>query len=139
MIVADTNVISYLLLPTTYTESVEALFQLDSNWVAPVLWRSEFRNVLALYLRKEIITLEKALHLQEQAESIMSNNEYAVSSSQVLALINDSNCSSYDCEFIALAHHLNTRLVTQDKKLLKEFPSTAISVSDHLGAYTGEH
>ncbi len=137
MIVADTNVISYLLLPTTYTESVEALFQLDSNWVAPVLWRSEFRNVLALYLRKEIITLEKALQLQEQAESIMSNNEYDVSSSQVLALINDSNCSSYDCEFIALAHHLNTRLVTQDKTLLKEFPSTAISVSDQLGAYTG--
>jgi len=136
MIVADTNVISYLLLPTSYTESVDALFRLDSNWVAPVLWKSEFRNVLALYLRKEIITLEKALQLQDQAESIMSNNEFDVSSSQVLALVNESNCSSYDCEFVALAHHLNTRLVTQDKKLLKEFPSTAIAVSDYLGTYT---
>ncbi|WP_230990916.1 hypothetical protein [Bathymodiolus platifrons methanotrophic gill symbiont] len=28
------------------------------------MWKSEFRNVLALYLRKKIITFEKALQLQ---------------------------------------------------------------------------
>ena len=135
MIVADTNIISYLLLPTSYTELVDALYELDSDWVAPLLWKSEFRNVLALYLRKEIITLGKALRLQEKAESIMIHNEFDVSSSQVLALINESNCSSYDCEFVALAHHLNILLVTQDKKVLKEFPSTAITVSDYLCSY----
>jgi len=59
MIVADTNIISYLLLPTSYSDSVDILYKLDPNWVAPLLWKSEFRNVLALYLRKEIITLEK--------------------------------------------------------------------------------
>jgi predicted nucleic acid-binding protein len=138
MIVADTNIISYLLLPTSYTELVDDLYQLDSNWVAPILWKSEFRNVLALYLRKKIITLEKALQLQEQAESIMARNEYDVSSSQVLALINESACSAYDCEFVALSHHLNTRLITQDKKILKEFPSTAITVSDYLARYTNK-
>ncbi|HHI91927.1 MAG TPA: PIN domain-containing protein [Gammaproteobacteria bacterium] len=135
MIVADTNIISYFLLPTSYTESIDTLYQLDSNWVAPVLWRSEFRNVLALYLRKKIVTLEKALQLQEKAESIMVQNEFDVSSSQVLALINESNCSAYDCEFVALAHHLNIRLVTQDKKILKEFPSTAITISDYIDNY----
>lgn len=135
MIVADTNIISYFLLPTSYTESIDTLYQLDSNWVAPVLWRSEFRNVLALYLRKKIVTLEKALQLQEKAESIMVQNEFDVSSSQVLALINESNCSAYDCEFVALAHHLNIRLVTQDKKILKELPSTAITISDYIDNY----
>jgi len=132
MIVADTNIISYLLLPTAYSESVDALFKLDPNWVAPLLWKSEFRNVLALYLRKNIINFGKALLLQETAESIMSRNEFDVLSPQVIALINESNCSSYDCEFIALAHHLNIPLVTQDKKILKEFPSTAITVADFL-------
>jgi len=132
MIVADTNIISYLLLPTSYTESVESLYKVDSNWSAPILWKSEFRNVMALYLRKKIITLEKAMQLQETAESIIVQNDYDVSSSQVLALIDDSNCSSYDCEFVALAHHFDTKLVTQDKKILREFPSTAISVSDFL-------
>jgi predicted nucleic acid-binding protein len=132
MIVADTNIISYLLLPTSYSNSVDDLYKQDSNWAAPTLWKSEFRNVLALYLRKRIITLEKALQLQETAESIMVNSEFDVSSSRVLALVEESNCSSYDCEFVALAHHLNTQLITQDKKILKEFPSTAISIADFL-------
>lgn len=132
MIVVDTNIISYLLLPTSYSDSVDNLYKIDADWVAPTLWKSEFRNVLALYLRKRVITLEKALQLQEAAESIMVNSEFDVSSSRVLALVEESNCSSYDCEFVALAHHLNTQLLTQDKKLLREFPSTAISVADFL-------
>ncbi len=132
MIVADTNIITYLLLPTSYTNSVDSLYKIDSDWAAPALWKSEFRNVLALYLRKKIITLEKALQLQDIAESIMAQNEFDISSSQVLALVEKSNCSSYDCEFIALANQLNIQLVTQDKKVLKEFPSSAISVSDFL-------
>jgi len=136
MIVADTNIISYLLLPTTYSNSVDSLYQLDSNWTAPILWRSEFRNVLALYLRKKIIGLDKALQLQDSAESIMTHNEFEISSSQVLSLVDKSNCSSYDCEFIALAHHLNIPLITQDKKILREFPSTAMSVANHLAKKT---
>ena len=132
MIVTDTNVISYLLLPTTYSESVDALYKADSDWTAPLLWKSEFRNILALYLKKKVISLEKALQLQDAAESLMAPNEFDVSSSQVLSLVNESNCSAYDCEFVALAHHLNTKLVTQDKIILKEFPSTAIAVADFL-------
>ncbi|VAX12131.1 hypothetical protein MNBD_GAMMA24-1966 [hydrothermal vent metagenome] len=132
MIIADTNIISYLLLPTSYTASVECLYEIDPDWSAPILWKSEFRNVMALYLRKKIITLEKAMQLQDTAESMIIQNEYDLSSSQVLSLIDESNCSSYDCEFVALAHHFDTKLLTQDKKILKEFPSTAISVSDFL-------
>ncbi len=132
MIVADTNIISYFLLPTPYSNSVDSLYQLDSNWTAPILWKSEFRNVLALYLRKKIIGLDKALQLQDSAESIMTHNEFDISSSQVLSLVDKSNCSSYDCEFIALAHHLNIPLITQDKKTLREFPSTAMSVANYL-------
>ena len=63
----------------------------------------------------------------------MAQNEFDVSSAQVLALIEKSNCSSYDCEFVALAQHLNIQLVTQDKKVLREFPSVAIPVLDYIG------
>ncbi|HEC28896.1 MAG TPA: PIN domain-containing protein [Gammaproteobacteria bacterium] len=132
MIIADTNIISYLLLPTSYTDSVESLYKIDPDWAAPILWKSEFRNVMALYLRKKIISLEKAMQIQDTAESIIIQNEYDVSSSQILTLIDESNCSSYDCEFVALAHHFDTKLVTQDKTILRVFPSTAISVSDYL-------
>ena len=62
----------------------------------------------------------------------MSHNEFDVSSAQVLALVEKSNCSSYDCEFVALAQHLNIKLVTQDKKVLREFPSVAITVVNFI-------
>jgi len=132
MIVADTNIISYLLLPTSFSSSVDALYKIDPHWVAPILWKSEFRNVLALYLRKKLVTFEKAIQIQDSAELLMKDNEYNVTSSQVLSLITKSSCSSYDCEFIALAQHLNIKLVTQDKKLLGEFPSCAISIDEFI-------
>jgi len=132
MIVADTNIISYLLLPTSYSEAADKLYKADPVWAAPFLWKSEYRNVLALYLRKGILTFDKALQLQEMAESIMICHEYDAASTQILSLINESTCSSNDCEFVALANYLGVKLVTQDKKLLREFPAVAIGLEDYL-------
>jgi len=108
------------------------LYKIDSHWVAPTLWKSKFRNVLALYLRKELITFEKAIQLQDSAELMMADNEYNVTSSQVLSLVTKSTCSAYDCEFISLAQHLNVKLVTQDKKVLREFSSCAVSIDEFI-------
>jgi len=132
MIVADTNIITYLLLPSSHSDDIDALYRADPDWAVPPLWRSEFRNVLALYLRKKIITLEQAVRLMQNAHSVLAHNEFTVSSTEVLTLVDNSNCSAYDCEFVALAHTLEIRLVTQDKKVLREFPETAVSVSDFL-------
>ncbi|HEY8035645.1 MAG TPA: type II toxin-antitoxin system VapC family toxin [Methylobacter sp.] len=123
MIVADTNIISYLFLPTVYSERASRLYQIDSNWAAPSLWRSEFRNVLALYLRQRIITLTEALLIQEEAEALMADHEFTVTSVQVLTLTDSGSCSAYDCEFVALAKQLDVKLVTQDKKYCANFPN----------------
>lgn len=48
MIVADTNIISYLFLPTAYSAKTSRLYLQEAEWAAPSLWRSEFRNVLTL-------------------------------------------------------------------------------------------
>ena len=133
MIVADTNIITYLLLPSSYSDDLDALYKAEPDWAVPTLWRSEFRNVLALYLRKEIITLKQAIRLVQSADSVVAHNEFTVSSTEVLTLVDKSSCSAaYDCEFVALAHTLEIQLVTQDKKILREFPKTAVSVSDFL-------
>lgn len=132
MIVADTNIISYLFLPTNFSEKASQLFQVDSDWVAPELWRSEFRNVLALYMRQNVISLIDALTLQEEAESLMIDREFALPSIAVMNLVANSTCSAYDCEFVALARQLSVKLVTQDKKLLREFPETAVSIDVFL-------
>lgn len=130
MIVADTNIISYLFLPTVYSEKASRLYLQDAEWASPSLWRSEFRNVLAFYMRQQVITLAEALIIQEEAESLMADHEFTVTSVQVLTLIDGSRCSSYDCEFVALAKQLSVKLVTQDKIILREFPEVALSLDD---------
>ena len=129
MIVVDSNVLTYLYLPSEFTAAAEALLEKDSDWAAPILWRSEFRNILAGFLRRKAITFEQAISLQREAESLLAGAEYEVESSAVLELVRDSDCSAYDCEFIALAMKLDTKLVTMDKKLLRAFPKRAIALS----------
>ena len=125
MIVVDTNILAYLYLPTEHALKVEALLANDPEWIAPTLWRSEFRNVLALYLRKNLLTFDQALAIQTEAESLLQDNEFVVNSLDVLQLVQNSECSAYDCEFVALAKHMNVHLITMDKKILKNFPDIA--------------
>jgi len=129
MIVVDSNVLAYLYLPGEYTAAAEALLEQDSDWAAPILWRSEFRNILAGYMRRKAITFEQAKSLQREAESLLEGAEFEVESSAVFELVRDSDCSAYDCEFIALAMKLDTKLITMDKKLLRAFPRLAIALS----------
>ncbi|MBN4054335.1 type II toxin-antitoxin system VapC family toxin [Nitrospira defluvii] len=128
MIVVDTNIIAAFYLPTTYSKKAGDLYKYESQWTAPLLWKSEFRNVLALYMRKKLVTLEQALQIQEAAESLLANNEFEIPSSRLLPLIQKSACSGYDCEFVVLADQLGTRLVTQDKQVIKTFPKIALSI-----------
>ena len=130
MIVVDTNVISYLYLSGERSRQAEQLFSLDPHWCAPVLWRSEFRSVLSQYLRKNLLTFEEVLLILQQAEDLLSDNEYEVPSAHIIQMVNSSDCSAYDCEFVALARYLGVPLITADKKLLREFPDIAKSL-DH--------
>ena len=126
MIVVDTNVLAYLYLPGEFTSAAEALLEHDPHWTAPILWRSEFRNILAGYMRRKSVTFDQAHTLQGEAEHLLAGSEYEVDSLRVLELVRDSDCSAYDCEFIALAQRLETKLVTMDAKLLKAFPNVAV-------------
>jgi predicted nucleic acid-binding protein len=128
VIVVDTNVIAYLMLKGEHTAHAEAVFNRDSDWVVPYLWRSEFRNILALYLRQGYLALTNAKLIVKEAESLMQAKECEVQSMQVLDLVESSKCSAYDCEFVVLAQQLGVPLVTSDKKLLTEFPSNAVSM-----------
>jgi predicted nucleic acid-binding protein len=131
MIVVDTNIIGYLFLTSERSSQVEDALLKDPNWVAPLLWRSEFRNVLAFYIRKKILTLEDANRIMDEATSLMLGHEYEIASLRVLSLVANSTCSVYDCEFVALAQDLRIPVVTVDKQILEQFPNQAISL-DHF-------
>lgn len=132
MIVVDTNIVSYLYIFSEHSEQSERLLAFDSDWVAPTLWRSEYRNVLALHLRKNLLGLDEVLLIIHQAEKIFSHGEYEISSAHIMQLVASSNCSAYDCEFVALAQHLNVPLITADKQLLSKFPNVAGNINSYI-------
>ena len=132
MIVVDTNVIGYLFLSSEQSIAAEQALKKDSEWAAPILWRSELRNVLALYLRKNLVTLQQAQSIMNSALDLMRGREYEVSSYEVLRLASESKCSANDCEFIAAATDLKVSLVTVDRQLLREFPSVAVSLKSFI-------
>jgi predicted nucleic acid-binding protein len=129
MIVVDSNVLAYLYLPCEYTAAAETFLEQDPDWAAPILWRSEFRNILAGYMRRKTISFEQANSLQKEAESLLEGAEFEVDSRTVLELVRDSDCSAYACEFVALALKLETKLLTMDKKLLRAFPQRAMALT----------
>lgn len=131
MIVVDTNVIAYLWIPGAHTVHAERVFQGDPEWISPVLWRSEFRNVLAGYIRRKWMAFEVAGQMMEEAEKAMEGREYTVKSEAVFDLVKKSNCSAYDCEFVAVAKDLEVDLITTDKKILSAFPETARALNTY--------
>ncbi len=134
MIVVDSNVIGYLYLTSLRSSQAEQLLRKDAYWAAPLLWRSELRNVLALYIRKQLLSLEAAQEVMEEAINLMMGQEYEVVSLQVLSLVAKSSCSAYDCEFVALAQDLGVELVTVDKQILDQFPHIAVSLDKYVAS-----
>lgn len=132
MIVADTNLIVYLLVRGQDTPDAERAYSIDRDWVAPSLWRSEFRNALTLFLRQGFLGLDEAAWHVASAERLMQGKSYEVDSIRVLALTMQSGCSAYDCEFATLAQQLGVPLVTSDRRLAAKFRPTAILLREFV-------
>lgn len=130
MIVVDSNIVAYMYLPGEFTASAERLLELEPEWAAPLLWRSELRNILALYIRKKLLDFDQAFRIQREAEALLADHEYDVDSFEVLKLARDSGCSAYDCEFVSLAMRLDVKLVTEDAKLRNAFPTITMALSE---------
>ena len=132
MIVVDTNLIVYFYMFGEYTELAAQVYAKEPVWIAPYLWRSEFRNTSLFYLRKGLLTLPQLLQISEAAEIMMHDNEFHVPTSEILQLASTSSCSAYDCEFVALAQECGVPLITADKKVLSAFPNVALSPAQFI-------
>jgi len=132
VIVVDTNVVAYLWLPGELTTAAERVLSADAEWAAPLLWRSEFRSVLAGAVKRRLCSLERAVELAQAAEGHLKGREFAVGSATVLALAAESGCSAYVCEFVALATNLGVSLVTNDHQVLRAFSTLAVPLSRYV-------
>ncbi len=132
MIVIDSNVIVPLLITTDKSSISETVIQKDSSWISATLVKSEVKSALTLYFRKGLISADSLTQLNYNLELILSKRLYETDSDLHLNSIISSNCSSYDCEFVALARAFNCQLITWDKNVLSEFPQIAIKPEDFL-------
>ena len=119
-------------MASPHSAAADAAWAKDADWILPILWRSEFRNVLAGSIRRRSLTDEEAIGIANLAETMLSQKEFTVSTAAVLRLVSRSHCSAYDCEFVALAYSEGVRLLTVDRQILTEFPEVAISLEKFI-------
>lgn len=126
MIVVDANLIGNLLIESEHSSLAIQVFEKDPDWYAPILWQSEVRSIVTSNFRYNRLPLEKALQVMDEAHGLMVDHERYVSSNFVLELVAASKCTSYDCEYVALAQEMKLNLVTFDKQVVEAFPRIAI-------------
>ena len=109
MIVVDTNVLVHFSIESGQSSFARALFYVDPVWYAPYLWRSEFRNALALKMRHEGLQIDGALRTLHEVEIQMFDRERFADPDHIMQLVSSSTCTAYDCEFVALAQESASR------------------------------
>lgn len=136
MIVVDNDVISYfwIRMDTERASLAQDVRERDPDWVAPRVWRSEFRNVLRGYMSGGYMTLAEAIDYARRAEEDLRESTRSVPTRRVLQLVDETDHSAYDCEYVALAQELNVTLVTGDRAVADLFPDTAVLLERYARA-----
>jgi predicted nucleic acid-binding protein len=134
MIVVDSNVIAYCWIHGARTAAAHRLRRLDADWHAPVLWRSELRNILAGYWRDGSLDADQVRRIMQAAEAGLAGREHHLPSNRIFEVLEAKRLSAYDAEFVALAAILDVTLVTEDRAILTAFPDRAISIEAAIEA-----
>jgi predicted nucleic acid-binding protein len=128
MIVVDTNVVVYLMIEGEKTAMAQRTFRQDPNWLVPSLWRHEFLNVLATYVRHGGIEIDEAIDIWQSSTRLFSTGEREVNMPHALRLASHHDISAYDAQYAALAMEMSVPYVTEDRRILKTFPNIALSM-----------
>ena len=140
MIVVDAMNLGYLLLShPSFSEDVREMARVDDEWCAPPLWRSELRNTFMQHVRASDpdipgsdLTFSGAVERMRAAEALIGERTFDVKSEPVLRLADESGCTAYDCEYIALAQRLDIPLITYDEPVLETFPEIALRPTEFI-------
>jgi len=132
VIVVDTNLIVQTVLPGESHEVALEVAARDPEWVAPALWRSELRNVLATAMRVRGLRLSGAVAAFEAADRLVTDFDLGESTEACLALAARGRISGYDAEFVLVAERLGKALVSGDRKLAKAFPGRVLTPEEFV-------
>jgi predicted nucleic acid-binding protein len=132
VIVADTNLVAYLLIEGTQTALAKAVWEKDSQWMLPTIWRSEFLNVLTTSVRADVLTLQQAHNTWHVALTIFGRSEVEAQGEDVLDRAAERKLSAYDAQFAVAASDLDVSLVTLDRRLLAACADVAVTPEQFL-------
>jgi predicted nucleic acid-binding protein len=127
LIVADTNLVAYLLIEGERSDVARAVWAKDARWMLPTLWRSEFLNVLTTSVRAHVLSLADAQQTWQVAIAIFDQSEVEPSGTAVLKTASERSLSAYDAQFVVAAADLGVPLVTSDRRILNACPDLAVS------------
>ena len=132
MIVVDVNIVAYFFIEGDKTGQARELRGSDSNWLLPPLWRHEFLNVLATFVREGGASIDDAQMLYHDSVELLKDAERDVDMPAALRLASSVRISAYDAQYIVLAAALDTVCVTEDRRLQRIFAGTAFGMQDFL-------
>ncbi len=132
MIVVDVNVVAYFFIDGEKTGLARQLRRFDADWVLAPLWRHEFLNVLAGFVREGGASINDAQTLYHDSVALLHDSERDVDMLAALRLAASLRISAYDAQYIALALALDAICVTEDRRLQRTFMNTALGMQDFL-------
>ena len=130
MIVADANLLVYLLVSGPLTPVALRVRAREKIWVVPSLTSHELLNVLARHVARGDIQRDEAARAWRRAFSMVEVSVLRPDPIAILNMAEQSNCSTYDLEYVWLARELDLPLVTADTELLKAYPAIAVSLEN---------
>ncbi|MCX7016050.1 MAG: type II toxin-antitoxin system VapC family toxin [Candidatus Sumerlaeota bacterium] len=130
MIVVDANILAYRFVQGDKTALTRQAQERDPDWVVPPLWQHEFLNVLATLGRERILTPAQCAVVWEGALSAMRPREQPVDLGFALSIALREGITAYDAQYIALARSLGIPCLTEDRKLIRTCPKTAVSLKE---------
>jgi len=129
VIVADVNLLVYLLVSGEFTLLAERALRRDRRWIAPRSHRAELPNVLATNVRAGVVRIETFDSLWRRAYRTVATPADS-DPAEVLRLSVESRIATYDCEYVAMARQRRLRLVTNDGPMQRAFPDVAVRLVD---------
>jgi predicted nucleic acid-binding protein len=136
VILVDTNVLFSLVVDSDLSQAAVRLHEQDDDWRSEFHALVELTNVLARYIRNGKMTAEEGRLALAAAEDFMDGNLYSVAHADALELTFGSQVSAYDARFLAAAISLQTKLVTEDRKLRNAAPELTCSLEDAIAAFS---
>lgn len=129
MIVVDSQLIAYLLLPGEHTGLAEQLYRSNPHWIAPQNWKLEFLDILRRYEEEAKSGILNTHQVLIHAEKLMEKGTYDVGLDRALSMSRRLKSTITAGFYMALAEDQNTKFYTFRKEFLYASPALAVDPS----------